>query len=141
MATSVRFGSRKAILAYLVDGVPVLDPITKTIKAQSGIVDKIRYDIVAEKPSIFVLQDLWSIKVENRRHRLNPGRYQPLNELVIVLDAFFVDRRVSAPLGPDAWPSDREAVGLSTVLLQKLDVIFPQIVGAAGIVAFAGVVL
>lgn len=93
MATSVRFGSRKAILAYLVDGVPVLDPITKTIKAQSGIVNKIRYDTVAEKPSIFVLQDLWSIKVENRRHRLNPSRYQPVNELVVVLDAFFIRSR------------------------------------------------
>ena len=63
------------------------------------------------------------------------------HEFVIVLDAFFVDRRVSAPLGLDSWPSDREAIGLSTVLLQKFDVIFPQMVGAAGIVAFAGVVL
>jgi hypothetical protein len=53
-------------IADLIDGYPVFDPISQSLKEDLGVIDKVIYYFLADESTILLLEGEWVIPVKDR---------------------------------------------------------------------------
>lgn len=145
MATSDGFSSDPCpksargteVTTYLVQGDPVLDPITVSFKEEAGVRDEIIDDlalVVRLPTSVSLLQLEREVPVVQRNPRCDALGEQGVDQLIIVCQTRFVHRVVFSSQRFDSGPRDREPVRVGSVELEELDVLPEEVVRVDGLV-------
>ena len=116
----------------LVDRDPMGDTIGKAIDDRCGVVLE-PLDNLPINPAPLVLDVLRQVPVVECHPRLNAGRQEPIDQLIVEANALSIDRL--ARVGNDARPGDRKPIGLRADLLHQLDILAKPMVMVAGDVA------
>jgi hypothetical protein len=69
--------------------------------------------------------------------RLDPGGQQAIDQAVVVIEPLLVG--LAAPIGEDARPGDREAIGLDAQRLEQFDILAIAVIAVAGDIAGAAI--
>ncbi|MNT26983.1 hypothetical protein D3C72_1625890 [compost metagenome] len=93
----------------LVDGQPILYPVTECVKQHFGIIDK-GIDGGAVRPTALLLKHIRQIEVIERYHRFYAMAQQFINQLAIKIQPCGVD--LTGPLRQHSRPGNRETIGL-----------------------------
>ncbi|GAA2165038.1 hypothetical protein GCM10010403_48700 [Glycomyces rutgersensis] len=113
----------------LVEGPPGVDAVGEAGADDRGVVAEALGGL-ALGPAAAVLKGLREVPVVERRHRLDAGLDELVDEPVVEVEALGVGR--SGAVGLDARPGDGEAVGVDAEGLHEGDVLVDPVVVVAG---------
>jgi hypothetical protein len=82
----------------------VFDPISKPLKEDLGVIDKVVYYLFADESTILPLEGEWVIPVKDRYAGSNIFSEQGIDEVRVVLDTLFIDWITLRPCLL-AWPA------------------------------------
>ena len=125
-------------ITHLVQGDPVLNTIPVSFKEQSSVRDEIVDDlllVIRLPPSVSLLELERQIPVVKGDPGSDPFGQQGIDELIVVCQAWLIDRIVLASKGFDPRPRDGEAVRIGSVELEELDVFMEKVVRIDGLVS------
>ena len=113
----------------LVHGAPVRDAVAQPLRHERGVLAEAQGGVPLEPPP-GILERLREVPVEERRHRLDAGLEQAVDEPVVEREARLVDGAAARRL--HAGPGHREAVAVGAQALHEGDVLRPAVVVVAG---------
>jgi hypothetical protein len=125
------------IATYLVQGDPILDPITVSFKEQAGVRDEIIDDlalVVRLPSSVSLLQLEREVPVVQRDPGCDALSEQSVDQLIVVCQTRFVHRIIFSSQRFDSGPRDGEPVRVGSVQLEELDVLPEEVVRVDGLV-------
>jgi len=71
--------------------VPLLNPITKRTKRNARILDKVRHNLLAQPPTIRILEHQRRVPVVQSNRRLDTILNASINDIVVVIDSQLID--------------------------------------------------
>lgn len=106
----------------LVEGQPVLHPVTEAVDHLFAVADKGVHHAAIVEAVVLLRQRQRHIEVVETDHRLDTAGEQIVNKAVVKRDTFVVELAVT--LRADAAPGDLEAVAVHAQILHQIE-IFP----------------
>lgn len=113
----------------LVEGQPVLHPVTEAVDHLFAVADKGVHHAAIVEAVVLLRQRQRHIEVVETDHRLDTAGEQIVNKAVVKRDTFVVELAVT--LRADAAPGDLEAVAVHAQILHQIE-IFPVAVVGVG---------
>lgn len=108
-------------LLELVDGEEVADPVAEGLRNDAGVLAERLRGLGGLPASVSVLQGLRQIPVVERCEGLDVGCLQFVHQPIVEVEPLLIE--LSSAVREDAWPGNREAIGLRTDVPHQRDVL------------------